>query len=63
MVRIGLDDTLRVYHDNLLLVTHQLRSAAEGWVQVPEHHAARWHQVLKVEQRDLSVYEEVAQWS
>lgn len=63
VVRIGLDDTLRVYHDDLLLVTHQLRSAAEGWVKVPEHHAALWQQVLKVEQRSLAVYEEVAQWS
>lgn len=63
VVRIGLDGQLRIYHDDLVVATHQLRSAVEGWVTVPAHHAPLWQQVLKVEQRDLSVYEEVAQWS
>jgi transposase len=63
VVRIGLDGQLRIYHDDQVVATHQLRAAADGWVTVPAHHAPLWQQVLKVEQRDLSVYEEVAQWS
>ena len=39
-VRIGLDDTVRVYADEQLITTHQLQSAQAGWVTVPEHHAA-----------------------
>ena len=57
-VRIGLDDTLRVYQDELLVAKHALRSKQEGWSTVPEHHAALWKD-LHVEQRSLSVYEEV----
>jgi transposase len=63
VVRIGLDGQLRVYQDDLLVATHQLRPAEEGWVTVPAHHATLWQQTLKVEQRSLAVYEEVAQWS
>lgn len=63
VVRIGLDGRLRVFHDEQPVATHQLRSASEGWVSVPEHHAALWQQTLKVEQRPLTVYEEAAQWN
>ncbi len=63
-VRIGLDDTVRVYADEQLITTHQLQSAQAGWVTVPEHHAALWQQATaQVEQRPLSVYDEVTTWS
>lgn len=63
VVRIGLDGELRVYQDEQLLATHQLQPVREGWVSVPEHHAALWKSVLAVEQRPLEVYEEVGQWN
>ena len=63
-LRIGLDDTVRVYADEQLVATHQLQPAQAGWVTVPEHHAALWqHATAQVEQRPLSVYDEVAPWS
>lgn len=58
-VRIGLDDTLRVYQAETLVATHRLRSRQAGWSTVADHHAELWSQVLKVEQRSLTVYEEV----
>ena len=61
-VRIGLDDTFRVFDGETLVVTHRLRPAEEGWVIVPEHHAPLWAAVA-VEQRPLQVYEEVSAWS
>jgi hypothetical protein len=57
-VRIGLDESLRVFADEKLVATHRLRRD-EGWVTVPEHHASLWGQTLQVEQRPLTVYEEV----
>jgi hypothetical protein len=63
MVRIGLDDLLRVYHHDVLVASHTLQIAQQGWVTVPEHHARLWQTTLKVHQRPLAVYEEVAQWS
>lgn len=63
-VRIGLDDTVRVYADEQLVTTHRLQSAQAGWVTVPEHHAALWQQATaQVEQRPLSVYDEVTTWN
>lgn len=61
-VRIGLDDSFRVFDGETLVVTHRLRPAEEGWVIVPEHHAPLWAAVA-VEQRSLQVYEEVSAWS
>lgn len=58
-VRIGLDETLRVFHADLLVAKHTLKSKAEGWSTVAEHHLALW-QAVQVEQRALSAYEEVA---
>ena len=58
-MRIGLDDTLRVYQAETLVAKHLLRSQAEGWSTVPEHHRELWDGV-KVEQRPLAAYEEVA---
>ena len=63
IVRIGLDDLLRVYHHETLVTSHRLQPAQQGWVTVPEHHAQLWQATLKVHQRPLTVYEEVAQWS
>jgi transposase len=62
-VRIGLDDTLKVYHDEKIFASHLLRTVHEGWVTVPEHHAELWKDTLRVEQRPLDVYEEVTKWS
>ena len=60
IVRIGLDDLLRVYHHDVLVASHTLQVAQQGWVTVPEHHARLWQTTLKVHQRPLAVYEEVA---
>jgi transposase len=59
-VRIGLEGTLRIYQAETLVATHTLRSRQSGWSTLPEHHASLWNDTLKVEQRPLSVYEEVA---
>jgi transposase len=59
-VRIGLDGCLRVYQSETLVASHTLRSRQEGWSTIPEHHADLWSDTLKVEQRSLEVYEEVA---
>jgi len=63
IVRIGLDDLLWVYHHEVLVASHTLQTAQQGWATVPEHHARLWQATLKVHQRPLDVYEEVAQWS
>ena len=62
-VRIGLDDTLHVYAAEQLVATHHLQSVQEGWGTVAAHHRSLWQAVEPVEQRPLSVYEEVASWS
>jgi len=59
-VRIGLDSALRVYLAETLVATHTLRSVQEGWSTLAEHHAELWKETLKVEQRSLTVYEEVS---
>jgi transposase len=62
-VRIGLDDTLRVYHDDALVADHLLRSADLGWVTVPEHHAQLWQETPHVTRRPLTIYQEAATWN
>jgi transposase len=68
-VRIGLDDSLRIYDpkdpepQKLPVAIHRLRHVREGWVTVPEHHAALWNETLKVEERPLRIYEEATQWN
>jgi transposase len=62
-VRIGLDDEIRVYQGEKLVARHRLRSIEQGWVTIPEHHAALWQSTLNVEQRPLETYEEAAKWS
>lgn len=59
-VRIGLDDTLRVYQAETLVATHLLRARQAGWSTLPEHHTDLWKDTLKVEQRSLAVYAEVS---
>ncbi len=62
LVRIGLDERVRVYADEMLMATHQLQSASQGWVTVAEHHHPLWQTMkAQVEQRSLSVYAEVAE--
>lgn len=63
VIRIGLDNTLRVYHADTLVATHLLRNAREGWSTVPEHHAQLWQDALRVERRSLEVYEEAVKWN
>jgi hypothetical protein len=58
-VRIGLDDTLRIYQAETLVATHRLRGKDQGWSTVASHHSALWKD-LQVQQRPLTVYEEVA---
>jgi transposase len=62
-VRIGLDESLRVYHGEELVATHMLQPAHKGWVSVPAHHAHLWQTTLHVEHRSLEVYEEAATWN
>lgn len=62
-IRIGLDDELRVFSQDELVAHHRLRTMQDGWVTVPEHHAALWAQVMEVEARPLTVYEEALTWS
>jgi len=59
-IRISLDGDLCVYADDVKVAEHRLRRASEGWVSVPAHHASLWEQTLRVQRRQLSVYEEVA---
>jgi len=58
-IRLSLGGLLRVYAEEVCIARHRLRDPAEGWVSVPEHHRDLWRQ-LNVEQRDLTIYEEVA---
>ena len=62
-IRIRLDGELRVYAGESVVAEHTLRSAGEGWVKVPSHHAELWRDALRVQRRDLSVYEEVGRWN
>lgn len=62
-VRIGLNDEIKVYAAEKLVAQHGLRSAAQGWVTLPKHHAALWQSTLEVEQRPLETYEEASRWS
>lgn len=62
-LRIGLDEQLWVYDGETLVAHHRLQPARQGWVTVPEHHAALWQKSLQVEQRPLQSYQEASQWS
>ena len=68
-IRIGLDDTLRVYDpqgqtdEKKVAAFHQLKTKHTGWSTIPEHHADLWDETMQLEKRPLSVYEEVLQWN
>jgi transposase len=62
-VRITLDGTVAIYDGEQCVAQHRLQTPAQGWVTVPDHHAALWADTLAVEQRPLAVYEEVATWN
>jgi len=69
MIRIGLDEQVRVYADDQFVVGHHLQPRSQGWVSVPGHHTQLWQAVCatgipvgQVEQRPLEVYEEVVTW-
>jgi transposase len=59
-VRIGLDGLLRIFQAEQLVASHTLKSRQEGWSTFREHQSEMWKSTLpQVEQRELSVYEEV----
>lgn len=58
-IRLTLDGALAVYEGEQLVATHRVPLQESGWVTIPAHHAALWAQTLVVEQRPLTVYEEV----
>jgi len=62
-VRVGLDGSLRVFHDDRLVAQHLLQPRHCGWVSVPDHHAQLWQETLQVACRPLEIYEEAARWS
>jgi transposase len=62
-VRIGLDDSLRVYAGERLVARHRLQNTRQGWGTVPEHHTGLWDKTLGVERRELAVYAEAAAWN
>jgi len=62
-IRLGLDEQLGVYEGDALVANHRLQPARQGWVTVPEHHAALWQETMQVEQRPLQSYQEASQWS
>lgn len=58
-IRLTLEGALTVYKGEQLVASHRVDAGTHGWVTVASHHAALWAQTLAVEQRPLSVYEEV----
>jgi Mu transposase, C-terminal domain len=62
-VRITLDGAVAIYDGEQCVAQHRLQPPAQGWVTVPDHHAALWADTLAVERRPLTVYEEVATWN
>jgi hypothetical protein len=62
-VRIALDGAVAIYDGEQCVAQHVLQPPAQGWVTVPDHHAALWADTLTVERRPLAVYEEVTTWS
>jgi len=62
-VRITLDGAVAIYDGAQCVAQHVLQPAAQGWVTVPDHHAALWADTLAVERRPLAVYAEVTTWN
>ena len=62
-VRIPLEGAVAIYDGEQCVAQHVLQPPAQGWVTVPDHHAALWAETLAVEQRPLAMYEEVTTWN
>jgi transposase len=45
-VRIGLDESLRIYQGEALVTSYLLQPVSQGWVTTPEHHAQLWRDTL-----------------
>lgn len=61
-VSISLAGEIRFYSlAGELVAEHRQRPVSQGWSTVAGHHERLWRQSVRVERRDLSVYEEVAQ--
>lgn len=63
VIRIGLDETLKVYQGETLVAEHRLRPTSQGWSTLPAHHAPLWQETLQVQRRPLAVYQEVTTWN
>ena len=63
VIRIGLDETLKVYQGETLVAEHRLRPTSQGWSTLPAHHAPLWQETLQVQRRPLAVYQEVTAWN
>lgn len=59
-IRLTLEGDLAVYDGEHLVASHRVVPGPGDWVTVPAHHAGLWAQTLRVEQRPLAVYAEVA---
>lgn len=62
-IRIDFEDRFTVLDGDRIVAEHRLRARDQGWVTVPEHHAALWQKTLHVERRPLAEYEEVGTWN
>jgi transposase len=58
-VRVRLDDTVAVYAGGQCVAEHRLQDRAQGWVQVPDHHAVLWE--TTVQRRPLEIYAQHAE--
>lgn len=63
LIRIGLDETLKIYQGETWVAEHHLRPASQGWGKIPEHHAPLWQETLQVQRRPLTAYQEVTTWN
>jgi len=62
-IRITFEDRLTVFDGEQAVAEHRLRPREQGWVTVPEHHAALWQRTMNVAQRPLADYAEAASWN
>ena len=63
-IRISLEGVVSISTmDEEKVAEHRLRPCQQGWGTVAAHHEELWRQTLRVEQRALSVYEEVGSCS
>lgn len=61
-IRISLDSQLTVYDvRGQEVARHRLTDRTAGWQTIPNHHTPLWQEVMPVQHRSLTVYEEVLQ--